>query len=221
MKPKKNTNKGKKYKKSGTLSLPKAKKLLPIDFHDLSLKPMELRFVAAYCSNGFVSSLSYKMAGYKAKSQSAQISGANKLLNKENVQEAIRRYIALILGPYKEKLEAQILEIYYNRAFYSIDMFYDPDGDLLPLDHIKKNHPEYLCVIDGIDKKFFGKDADVSVTSYQLASRDKALQTLNEYIKKADGTGIKELPSLKRQKLEEIFEEKKKGSVLDFPRKKA
>lgn len=199
------------------LTLPQAKRLIPVNIYNLGLKPREIKFVAAYCTNGFVATDAYKAAGYKSKTKNSRASRSSTLLSKKNITEAIRRFIDTIIEPFKAKLEYQIVEVYYKRAFYTIDMFYKKDGTLKELDEIEK---EWLIVIDGVDRRHFGSNAQEKVMIYQLANRDKALQTLFNFInleKLNDSNTLPQLSDETRTKLKEIFNGKKeKGAILQF-----
>jgi hypothetical protein len=194
----------------GKMSLPQAKKLLPIDYHDLELEPIDIKFVAVYCTNGFDVREAYLMSGKYASNERLQKIRGNQMLGKPGVQEAVRRFINFVIGPYQERLEFQLLDIYYKRAFYTVSSFYDEDGHSLTIDEIQKNNPEHMIVIDGVERKTIGHGANQqTITSYQLASRDHALRVLYEMVKlaKGEGTGGVDLPSEKRKQLQKIFDQ--------------
>jgi hypothetical protein len=83
-------------------------------------------------------------------------------------------------------------------------MFYEENGDIRPLDEID---PEWLCVIDGVEKKYFGSQAARSTVTYQLPNRDLALQMLYRIVTGQDPNDAKStlLPQEARNRLNQIF----------------
>ena len=205
------------------LSLPAAKKVMPIDVRDLGLNPNEYRFIAAYCTNGFVAYKAYYSAGYKAKTKNMLQSRASEMLNRQKVQQGIRRFINIIIDPYKDKFEYLMLQAYYRRAFYDITLFYNEDGVVKDLEDIKENHPEWLICIDGVKEKVRSGYKGTTIIEFQLASREAALQAIERIVQytKIEGKGAESLPLEARKKLDEIFNKTlgNKG-VLDFPKTK-
>lgn len=158
--------------------------ILPIEFRDIEprLKLKELKFIAAYCCNGFNGGAAAIEAGY-SKNKNSAYNIASKLLNNDNVLEALRRYAIVIMAPYKEKIKMEVLLTRYNRAFYNISDFYNDEGKLKSLDDIPG---ELKCVIDGVDEKRYGKDGTEFVILYKLADREKNLSALWEWVGMAD-----------------------------------
>ena len=118
--------------------------------------------------------------GFKGKTSEANsmtcIASLNK--NKPNIKEAISRIIhheQRNMQEYKKKL----LDMLWKRANYNIDLFMDEDGEFKTLKQIPK---AWRCVVDGVEKKYYGKDAHVSVVVAKLADRDKAIDKLDKYI---------------------------------------
>jgi hypothetical protein len=74
-----------------------------------------------------------------------------------------------------------------------------------PLDEID---PEWLQVIDGIEKKYYGSQGQRCVTSYQLPNRDNALQMLYRIVTGQDPNDAKNnlLPQEARTRLQKIFQ---------------
>ena len=156
------------------LGLSKADKLLA------SLTEEELAFAAEMCINGCDQIKAYstvhKITGEMSKEQYRNMST---ILHDQRVRKAIRAGIQRKMADVLDNLDARLLNTYITRAFYDPMEFMDDDGDPKPLSKIA---PDNRCVIDGIEKKYYGKDADAYTVTYKLANRDTALKTLSEYI---------------------------------------
>lgn len=156
------------------LGLSKADKLLA------SLSEEELAFAAEMCINGCDQIKAYstvhKITGEMSKEQYRNMST---ILHDQRVRKAIRAGIQRKMADVLDNLDARLLNTYITRAFYDPMEFIDDDGDPKPLSEIS---PDNRCVIDGIEKKYYGKDADAYTVTYKLANRDTALKTLSEYI---------------------------------------
>lgn len=185
------------------LTLSAAKKILPIDFQDLQLNPRELRFVAVYCSNGFRGKEACKDSGYSGNAETLR-SLAWAMLRRPHIAVAIRRFIDLVIQPYKDRLEYEVLARYYKRATYDIADFYFDDGAIKPLNEIPEDMRE---IIDGVNIRYYGKEAEKRVVEYSLPNRDTALKMLYQMVTgfTPDETQQK-LPSNARERLQQIFE---------------
>ncbi len=199
------------------LSLAAAKSMIPINLSDLNLKPRELKFIAAYCSNGFNQKNAYIAAGYEAKVDHTQRVIASRMLSRADIQLAVRRFLKIIIEPYREKLEYMLMEVHYRRAFYDIATFYDSEGKLLDLDDIPE---EWHIVIDGIDQKLISAQKDGEkkyswLKTYKLADREQALKALWAFLQdhKGMGLGIPDLPEKSRKKLKDIFDGNYKKTI--------
>lgn len=170
-----------KTRNSNEITIPDAKKVLPLDFSDLNLTPREYKFIVLYCTNGFNGIEAAEEAGYKGSKKTLKGIAFN-LLKSPDIIEALKRYIDAALSPYKVRLQYEVLEIYYKRATYTLDLFYNNNGSVKPIDEIDE---EWRCVIDGVEKKYYANGA-ISETVYTLPNRDTALQTLLKIV--AGGT---------------------------------
>lgn len=194
-----------KQEKQIKLSLPQAKKMLPFDFKDLKLKGREVRFIAVYCMT-FNESKAVKLAGYKTKSDNAACVQGNRLLKRANISEAVRRFLDVVIQPYRERLEYMIMDYWYCRAFYKIDYFYEykemraieediddeekgnidyipPGYELKPIHDIPE---KWKVCIDGIEEKYYNQ-GKIKVTRYVLGDRSEALRNLWEFLQKSKG----------------------------------
>ena len=78
---------------------------------------------------------------------------AYSLLQRKQIVEAIRIYIDSVIQPYKDRLELELLNIYYRRATYNISSFVDDQNNFLPIKQIDK---EWLCCIDNLKMTKYG-----------------------------------------------------------------
>jgi len=197
--------KPKKKKKKDILSLPEAKKIMPIDLSDLELNGREFRYIAAYCTNGFNQRKAYYEAGYKGKTNAIADSRASEIMGRDRIQEAIKRFMEVIIKPYRERLEVLLLDTYYKRAFYKITSFFNEDGRIKELDEIKE---EDVIVIDGVEESFYGKN-ETRLVKYKLADRSEALRILWDYVFNIYcKEGGSSLPEESRKRIEDIFNRK-------------
>lgn len=119
------------------------------------------------------------------------------------VVELIRRFIAVVIGPYKDRLEYVALQIYYRRATYDVQTFFYDNGDIKELDDIPG---EWRCCIDGVEIDYVGPMMKRVVT-YKLPNRDAALQTLYRVATGYEPESSKALPAETRQRLAEIYQD--------------
>lgn len=194
---KKKTEKHKNKEKIKKISLPMAKKILPIDIQDLQLKPREIRFVAAYCINWHAGK-AYIAAGYKVKTMDTASKAGHRLLNSDEVRKAIQRFVLIAIQPYKDQLEYQLMQIWHKRAFYSISDFYNSDGTRKSLEEIG----EWEVCIDGIKERKIG---DAIKIEWQLGSRTDALREIGNLLDKIRDNSPQQLPSEARKKLDLIW----------------
>ena len=183
------------------MSIVEAKKLLPDSLKHLDLNLKEYKFLAVYCSNGFNAENAVEIAGYKGRTKAQYKAIAYSLLQRKEIVEAIKIYINIVIQPYKDRLEMELLNTYYKRATYTIDKFYDNQGNPLPLKEVDK---EFLCCIDDIKYvKITG--TQTILPAYQLPNRDLALQALYRFITGQDITNSSILPEEAQKKLKIIY----------------
>lgn len=185
----------KNYINKNELTITEARKLLPENMKHLNINLREYKFLAVYCSNGFNAEDAVQKAGYVERSRAKYRAIAYTLLQRKEIVDAIKIYIDTIIQPYKDRLELELLNIYYKRATYSISTFIDDDFNYLPIKEIDK---EYLCCIDGMKKGKYGPE-------YILPNRDLALQALYRFITGQDITSPNTLPEDAQKKLKIIY----------------
>ena len=183
------------YISSKELTIVEARKLLPENMKHLDLNPREYKFLAVYCSNNFDAVEAAEKAGYVERTHAKYRAIAYSLLQRKEIIEAIRIYIDTIIQPYKDRLELEMLNIYYRRATYSISTFLDNNFNSLPIKEIDK---EWLCCIDGVKNTRFGPE-------YILPNRDLALQALYRFITGQDINASTLLPDEAQKKMKIIF----------------
>lgn len=185
----------KNYINKNELTITEARKLLPENMKHLDINLREYKFLAVYCSNGFNAEDAVQKAGYVERSRAKYRAIAYTLLQRKEIVDAIKIYIDTIIQPYKDRLELELLNIYYKRATFSISTFVDENFNFLPINEIDK---EYLCCIDGMKNGKYGPE-------YILPNRDLALQALYRFITGQDITSTNTLPEDAQKKLKIIY----------------
>ena len=197
-----------------TISLPKLKKLFPINCKEKGLTAKETRFVIAYCTNGFNTEKAIKMVNLKANGKNSAISRACRYLNSEKIYEVIKEFCDLMIKPYKNKFEYLLLNVYWKRAFYNISTFIKDDGSLIPMSEISE---EWQLCIDGIDIRYYGKESK-EVKKYMLPDRADAMKNLYNLItnKILSDKGM-DLPTDDIQnRIDKILDSSQKDGILKF-----
>ena len=190
----------KNYINKNELTIVEARKLLPENLKHLNLNPREYKFLAVYCSNNFNAEEAVKSAGYVERNKAGYRAIAYTLLQRKEIVEAIKIYIDTIIQPYNDRLEMELLNVYYKRAMYTVDKFYDDNGNPLQLKEIDK---DYICCIDDIK---YVKNGNTLIPAYQLPNRDLALQALYRFITGQDVTTSTILPEDAKKKIQNIYQ---------------
>lgn len=177
------------------LTITEARKLLPENMKHLELNPREYKFLAVYCSNNFDAVDAVEKAGYVERTHAKYRAIAYSLLQRKEIVEAIRTYIDTVIQPYKDRLELELLNIYYRRATYNISTFVDEKNNFLPIKEIDK---EWHCCIDGIKNTKYGFE-------YILPNRDLALQALYRFVTGQDMSASNLLPEEAQKKMKVIY----------------
>lgn len=190
------------YISSKELTITEARRLLPENMKHLDLNPREYKFLAVYCSNNFDAIDAVQKAGYVERTNAKYRAIAYSLLQRKEIVEAIKIYIDLVIQPYKDRLELELLNVYYRRAMYTIDKFYDSKGNPLPLKEIDK---DFICCIDDIKYvKITG--TQTIIAAYQLPNRDMALNALYRFVTGQDITQPNTLPEDAKKKIQNIYQ---------------
>jgi len=168
------------------VTLPQARRLFDIDLSDLSLNNKEQIFVFVYAASGFKDAhKAYLSAGWRAKTRNILYNRSREVLHRDRVQEALKRVVHKIIAPYANQIEYNLYKILYTRAFYKISDFYTEDGEIKPFSDIPE---DLLYVIDGVKKRYFGKDAEKEIIEYQLPNRSESLRMIKEMVDQLKGT---------------------------------
>lgn len=183
------------YISKNELTITEARKLLPENLKHLEISPREFKFLAVYCSNNFDAVDAVEKAGYVERTNAKYRAIAYSLLQRKEIVEAIRIYIDTVIQPYKDRLELELLNIYYRRATYSLSTFYDDKNNPLLLKDIDK---EWRCCIDGMKNTKYGFE-------YTLPNRDLALQALYKFVTGQDINTSPILPEEAQKKMKIIF----------------
>jgi len=183
------------YINKSELTITEARKLLPENMKHLEINLREYKFLAVYCSNGFNAEDAVQKAGYVERNRAKYRAIAYSLLQREEIVNAIKIYVDTIIQPYKDRLELELLNIYYKRATFSISTFVDNHFNFLPINEIDK---EYLCCIDGMKNGKYGPE-------YILPNRDLALQALYKFVTGQDLTSPNTLPEDAQKKIKSIY----------------
>lgn len=194
------------------LTIVEARKLLPDNLKHLDINPREYKFLAVYCSNNFNAEDAVEKAGYVERTKAGYRAIAYSLLQRKDIVEAIRIYINTIIEPYKDRLELELLNVYYRRAMYTIDKFYDDAGNPLSLKEIDK---DFICCIDDI-KYVKVTGTNTVIPAYQLPNRDLALQALYKFVTGQDVNSTEILPDDAKKKIQNIYQTVIKGNKINI-----
>jgi hypothetical protein len=190
---------------------------LPFDVSDLlSLTPAHLRFIGEYCANNFDESTAFRKAYYqKARdlSEPEVRLEALTVLNNREVKVAIQRFNDSILGPYRDRMEHQIFEVYRNIAMADPMDFFNEDGSPKKLSQIPK---EKRLALVAITSDLKGKDATAWLLNYKLGDRMQALKSLADIMgKSAEITDqVEQVSDDSRKRLSDIMAGVKAGMKL-------
>lgn len=191
----------KEYVTEKELTITEARKLLPENMRHLELNPREYKFVAVYCSNNFNAVDACEKAGYNERTKAKYRAIAYSLLQRKEIVEAVKQYIDIVIQPYKDRLELELLNVYYRRATYSISTFYTPEGLPKKLNEIPE---EWKCCIDDMNYIVMNKGT-FTINAYKLPNRDNALQVLYKFATGQDVTTSNTLPEDAKKKINNIY----------------
>jgi len=97
---------------------------------------------------------------------------------KPGVQKMLGIASRTIVGAKFNELRIRVTSMLWERAFYDPALFYNPDGS--PAFHSWDEIPPHLrCVVDGIETKAYGKEAE-RITTLKMADRMQALKMMAE-----------------------------------------
>jgi phage terminase small subunit len=191
-------------------TLNRVQKQLNSDFSDLALTISEMKFVGELCTRGFDYGLAHESAGYQGASKTEHQVEGRKLASKPEVAEAIQRFITTAIGPYVETLQYEAMEALRGMATWTPHDFFNPDGTVKDINDIPENK---LYALDGIEDRYYGKDANKKVRVLKLTDRKQAWKMLLDLRSMVVGEK-KNLNKDTEDKLQKIF-----GDVLSGKKK--
>jgi hypothetical protein len=160
------------------------KALLDVDWPE-GIKPEEKLFVSFYLSDAqWDVKKAYIMSFLEVdpdKGLANVQSKALKFYNRPIVQEAIDAYVDAVANMNRARARYNIMELYNKRAFYDVTKLLNADGSL-KYESLDEVPPEERAAIDGIETRFYGKDADRHATTIKLANRDKSVEMLSKIL---------------------------------------
>lgn len=146
-------------------------------YSEEGLTPKELVFVYHYCTNDFKALDAYQMTYGGSKSTARRLS-ADALLKKPKIRRVIKRYLSELMGISKDKLTAEIFDIYYTQATFLPSDIIDENGKLKK--PLKELSPSLQRCIDSIVVK---KNATgIENTVIKLIDRSVAMEKLQQHI---------------------------------------
>lgn len=156
------------------------------DYKDTGASIPQARFAACYVTNGFNGRKAYKDAvSHNAKNSTADAK-AHAWLRNPKVMACIQQFTETWLSDCRMKLEGEIIRTLWAQAFYDPSTFVTPSGEVA-FDNWDEVPTDLRRAIEGIETKYFGKDADISTTTIKMADRGRALQQLSQYISLMQG----------------------------------
>lgn len=150
-------------------------KHIGIKVDDLGLSIQELRFVREVCTRGFDYAKAHEIAGFVGENYYDHRIEGRKLAAKENIAEAIKRFIDVAIGPYIETLQYEVVEKLRNMATWDVLDFFNDDGSVKQLSDIPEDK---RVAIEGVNIRFYGKDAQRKVVEFKLTDRKNIMSML-------------------------------------------
>ena len=154
------------------------------DWKKMGATLREVHFAAEYLTNGFNAVKAWTVATgdvFKKIHYQVAANRGSDMLRNPRVQQLIGDYTTAWLRGKAYELEHNVLETLEAMAFSDISMFLNPDGtpkfknwDEIP--------PTLRRCIDGMERKFYGRDANRSVLNITLAKRSDALKAIANYV---------------------------------------
>jgi len=136
------------------------------------LEPREIKFCAIYTHTLDVVE-AYQQYSLRGVTEKTAYQSGNALLQIQHIKKAINMLINRAFDALKPILKKEIIETLRLRAFYDVAAFVNEDGTAKKINEIDKSLRK--SVIDGVERKHYGKDGNEIETVLKLANRDKAL----------------------------------------------
>lgn len=139
-------------------------------------------FVYEIFTSGFDEVASYRKVYHPALEMANGLveAHARLVLSRSAVSKSLKMLVDLFIAERKISYVPRILAVLESQAFYDPADFFTGEGDLkCPLEDL--TYLQRVC-IEGIDTKFYGKDANRAVTTVKLVNRFQALDKLIKYV---------------------------------------
>jgi hypothetical protein len=150
------------------------------DWKDMGATLPEVYFAVEYLTNGFDAVQAFSTV-FPAGTRRKATWGGAAYLRRPTVQALLSAYTEAWLRGRIAYLEKEIMDTTVARAFYDPSMFLNPDGSPA-FDRWEDIPAVYRRCIEGIDVKFWGKDANRQSITYTLANRSDSLKQLSQIL---------------------------------------
>lgn len=158
--------------------------------HDISLNRLETVFLNYLTRYGFYNEGEAYQEAVRIVSKKPDMDisiarvKAHQLLRMDNVRKAIKILIESDVIAIKERIEYEMVQFWYNRAFWKPTDIFEKDGKVKELDQLS---PQALSAVDGIKVDWRGKEANKRIIHYDMANRDTAMKSLLEWMNRTGG----------------------------------
>jgi hypothetical protein len=191
--------------------------------HDLSLTKVETVFLNHLVRLGFFNEGEAYQETCRILNKSEIDIGlarvrAHQLLRTDNVRKAVNILIESDEVAIKERIEYEMVQFWYNRAFWKPTDVFENDGTVRPLDKLT---PQALSAVDGIKVDYRGKEADRRIIHYDMANRDSAMKSLIEWMKRTGGKETDRNEGEVQSRIKSIVEQAKDKEPLEKKKLKA
>lgn len=153
------------------------------------LKPKEKLFVAAYIKHDYNGGKAYSEVYPDANPNTAR-NQACRMLKKERVRDCIESFTDDIVGGEKSAFKKKVLGQHLTILDLDITDLYDDQGDPKKLSEID---PKIRKILKGYEKKYYGKNADISTGTITMPDKKFSRDFLNNLTGLSKETTRKEL----------------------------
>lgn len=158
------------------VSIEEIEKVIPF-YADERLTPNELIFLYHFCNNDFMPLEAYQATFGGARSRANRIK-AEALLKKQTIRRVIQRYLAERLGLQKDKLKAELFDLYYTQATFLPSDIINEEGELkTSLEKMPRNLQR--CIESIITKK---TPSGIKNVTIKLVDRSIAMDKLQQWV---------------------------------------
>lgn len=153
------------------------------------------KFAYFYILNNMNGVEAAKYAGYKVHKGKNEYMHcqviASQNLNKLIIIEAIEKIANKIIKN-RKALEQRLFDIWFSQATYDPSIFFNPDGEL-KFKTWEEIPEKYRCCIEGMEIKYYGKDAQRKIIALKLVDKKFAQDKLDKYIQMTKDTSKTEI----------------------------